>query len=109
VVGVLEPLLSFMVGFQACRAYNMLAMTLDPCYKGLGLVINYVGRERALGIAGEYDTVVLFLLLVSTYKVLNLNDVGDKGHNTSTSQGAQSTCLYDSLNIVKDKALSVVK
>jgi hypothetical protein len=98
-----------MVGFQACRAYNMLAMMLDPCYKGLGLVINYVGKERALGIAGEYDMVVLFSLLVSTYKALNPNDVGDKGHNTSTSQGAQSTRLYDSLNIVKDKALSVAK
>ncbi len=46
-VGVLKPLLSFMVGFQACRAHNMLAMTLDPHYKGLGLVINYVGKERA--------------------------------------------------------------
>jgi len=91
VVGVLEPLLSLlMIGFQACRAYNMLAMTLDPHYKGLGLVINYVGKERALGITGEYDTVVLFSLLISTYKVLNPNDVGDKGHNTSTSQGAQS-------------------
>ncbi len=90
-VGVLEPLLSLlMIGFQACRAYNMLAMTFDPRYKGLGLVINYVGKERALGIAGEYDTVVLFSLLISTYKVLNSNDVGDKGHNTSTSQGAQS-------------------
>ncbi len=108
-VGVLEPLLSFMVGFQACRAYNMLAMTLHPCYKGLGLVINYVGKERVIGIAGKYDPMVLFSLLISTYKVLNLNDVGDKGHNTFTSQGAQSTRLYDSLGIAKDKALSVVK
>jgi hypothetical protein len=66
VVGVLEPLLSFIFGFQACRAYNVLAMTLDPYYKGLGLVINYVGKERALGIVGEYDTMILFLLLVST-------------------------------------------
>jgi len=80
VVGVLEPLLSFMVGFQAYRAHNMLAMMLDLCYKGLGLVINYVGKERALGIAGEYDMMVLFSLLVSTYKVLNPNDAGDKGH-----------------------------
>jgi hypothetical protein len=29
-VGVLEPLLSFMVGFQACKAHNMLVMILDP-------------------------------------------------------------------------------
>ncbi len=51
----------------------------------LGLVINYVGKERALGIASEHDMMVLFLFLVSTYKVSNPNDVGDKGHNTSTS------------------------
>jgi hypothetical protein len=64
-----------------------------------------LARKGLLGIASEYDMVVLFSL-VFTYKVLNLNDVGDKGHNTFTSQGTQSTNLYDSLGIVEDMALS---
>ncbi len=67
-----------------------------------------LARKGLLRIASEYDMVVLFSLLVFTYKVLNLNDVGDKGHNTSTSQGTQSTSLYDSLGIVEDMALLAV-
>jgi hypothetical protein len=55
VVQVLNPLLSFMASFQKAKAQNMLAMMLDPCFKGLGLVIQYVGEERTLHIVGEYD------------------------------------------------------
>ncbi len=32
----------------------MLCMMLDPHYKGLGLVIQFVGKERALQITIEY-------------------------------------------------------
>jgi hypothetical protein len=42
----------------------MLAFMLDPRYKELRLVIDYVGKEWALRIVGEYDKQVLFPLLV---------------------------------------------
>jgi len=41
----------------------MLAIMLDPHYKGLGVVIQYVGKNRAFQIVGEYDKLVLFALL----------------------------------------------
>ncbi len=44
---------------------------LDPHFKGLGPVIQYVGKEKAHLIIGENDRYVLFLLLVHVYKVLN--------------------------------------
>jgi hypothetical protein len=46
-------------------------MMLRPRFKGLRLVIQYVGKEKAHLIASEYDRYVLFLLLVHVYKVLN--------------------------------------
>ncbi len=55
VVQVLNPFLSFMASFQKVKTHNMLAMMLHPCFKGLGLVIQYVGKERTLHIVGEYD------------------------------------------------------
>ncbi len=48
----------------------MLALMLDSEYKGLGLVIDYVGKQRAFHIAKEYDRKVLFLLFCA-YKILN--------------------------------------
>jgi hypothetical protein len=49
-----------MASFQKAKAHNMLAMILDLHFKGLGLVIQYVDKERTLHIAGEYDHRVLF-------------------------------------------------
>jgi len=55
VVMTLEFFLSFLLSFQPCKIHNMLALMLDPQYKGLGLVIQYVGKEQAFQILGEYD------------------------------------------------------
>jgi len=49
----------------------MLNMMLDLHFKGLRLVIQYVGKEKAHLIIGEYDRYVLFPLLVHVYKVVN--------------------------------------
>jgi hypothetical protein len=48
-------------------------MMLDPRFKCLRLVIQYVGKEKAHMIIGEYDMYVLFSLLVHVYKVLNMS------------------------------------
>jgi hypothetical protein len=45
---VLNLFFSFMVYFQKVKAYYTLAMTLDTCYKGLGLVIQFIGKEKTL-------------------------------------------------------------
>jgi hypothetical protein len=68
---ILEPFLSFMLGFQPHKAHSMLAHMLDPRFKGLGLVINYIGKERTFQITGEYDKQALFLFLICAYKLLN--------------------------------------
>jgi hypothetical protein len=33
----------------------MLCMILNPCYKGVGLIIQFVGKEKTLQIVSEYD------------------------------------------------------
>lgn len=45
----------------------MLCMMLDACYKGLGLAIQFVDKERAWQIIGEYDRFILLSLLVFAY------------------------------------------
>jgi hypothetical protein len=55
VIVIMEPFLSFMLSFQPNKAHNMLAFMLDFQYKGLGLVIQYVGKQNALHIGSEYD------------------------------------------------------
>jgi hypothetical protein len=71
VVTIFKPFHSFVLSFQEHKAHNMLSMMLDPCFKSLGLVIEYVGKEKVVLIAGEYGMYVLFPLLVHAYKFLN--------------------------------------
>jgi hypothetical protein len=52
----------------------MLAMMLDPHYKGWGLIIQFVAKERTLKIACEYDYQVLLSLFVYAYNFLNPSD-----------------------------------
>ncbi len=70
-----------------------MCMMLNPCYKSLGLVIQLVGKERALQIASEDDHHVLLPLLVSTYNFLP-SDV-NVGTSSSTSYNVKPTSLYD--------------
>jgi hypothetical protein len=95
-----------MFSFQSRKVNNMLALMLDPQYMGLGLVIDYVCKEGALWITGEYDKQVLFLLLVCAYKVLIPNDACEKVPSNSTSQNSQTTSLYDYMDMDEDMALS---
>jgi len=44
-----------MFSFQESKAHNMLCMMLNLCYKTLGFVIQFIGKEKALQIVSEYD------------------------------------------------------
>jgi hypothetical protein len=86
----------------------MFTMMLDPHYKGLGLVIQNVGKERALQIASEYDKAILFSLLFYAYKFLNPTNVSERVPNFAL-ESFQSTSFYDLMEIDEDMVLLVVK
>lgn len=75
VINALAPFLSFTVSYSAKHAHNMLALMLDPRYKGLRLVKDYVGRDRALQVVSETDTNALLPCLVTVFKQLNPGSV----------------------------------
>jgi hypothetical protein len=83
---------------------------LDPCFKGLGLVIQYVGKEKTTLIAGEYDIYVLFLLLVHAYRILNPSITSETiVASTSTNYEVNNFgvgALYDLMEIDEEMPLS---
>jgi hypothetical protein len=105
----MEPFLSFLVTPQTHKAHKMLALMFNPHFKGLGLIIQYVGKEKALQVASDYNTQVLSPLLVCAYKVLNPTNVSERNVGGSTSQSSQCFALYDVLDTNEDMALLVVK
>ncbi len=83
-------------------------MMLDPYYKGLGLVIQFVGKERAFQITDEYDHHVLFPFLDSTYTFLNPCDA-NVGALNCASHNTKSTSLYDFIESNEEMVTSVMK
>jgi len=63
---VLQPFFHFMDFFQPAKAHNMVALMLDPRFKDLTLVRDYVGHFFAIEIATTYN--VNFLL--PTFKIM---------------------------------------
>jgi len=86
---------------------------LDPRFKGLGLVIQYVGKEKNTLIVNEYDRYVLFPLLVHVYRFLNLSTTNEivvasiATNSEMNNFGVRS--LYDLMEIDEKMALSMVK
>jgi hypothetical protein len=49
----------------------MLALMLDPRFKSLRVVENYVGCGTCIHLTPKYDANVIILLLMTMFKVLN--------------------------------------
>jgi hypothetical protein len=86
VINALAPFLSFTVSYSSKHAHNMLALMLDPRYKGLSLVKDYVGRERALQVVAETDANALLPCLVTVFKQLNPSSVENAPALSPTSK-----------------------
>ena len=46
-IKIIKPCLAFAVDFTHENAHNMFLLMLDPRYKGLQVIIDYVGRDKA--------------------------------------------------------------
>jgi len=90
------------------KAHSMLCMILGPHYKGLGLAIQFLDKERSLQIATRYNHQVLLPLFISAYTFLNPSDVG-VGVSSFTSYSAKPTSLHDLMETNEEIASSVVK
>jgi hypothetical protein len=109
VVQVLNPFLSFVVSFQKAKTHNMLCMMLEACYKGLGLAIQFLGKERAWQIVSQYDRWVLLSLLVFAYNFLNPSDAGVKTPSFTSDIIEITSLLYNLMKIDEKMTSSMVK
>jgi hypothetical protein len=55
VINVLELFLGFVMTFNVVFAHNMCALQLNPMFKRLQCIMEYVGWDRVATIVKEYD------------------------------------------------------
>jgi len=62
---MLKSFLAFAFSLQPPSAHNMLVLMLDPCFKNLRLIRNYVRLEVVMEIVIEYDCTIWMPLLLT--------------------------------------------
>jgi hypothetical protein len=68
---VIIPFLLFLKTFDSQNVHNMLAIMLDPRFKFLWIVDNYVGCGEAICLASKYDVKIVIPLLMTCFDKLN--------------------------------------
>ncbi len=63
---VLRPFLDFVDCFKLSKVHDMVVLMLDPRFKDLSLIGNYVGHSFVIGIFATYDRE----FLLPTFKTL---------------------------------------
>jgi hypothetical protein len=52
---VIKPFLQFFISFNYHQVHNMLTLKLNPHFKSLWVVRNYVGHKNAICLIAKYD------------------------------------------------------
>jgi hypothetical protein len=105
VIDVVEPFISFAMTFNVVVAHNMCVLQLNPRFKVLYCIVEYVGRDRGVIVVEEYDQHVLLLLLVVVSKHFNPRCVEDPPPSTPINDDS----LLGVASFIKENDLSLVK
>jgi hypothetical protein len=72
ILNVLKPFLGFASSYLPRNAHNMFVLIIDPHFKNLQLIGNFVGFDTTTHIATIYDCEGLMLVLMIIYNKLTL-------------------------------------
>jgi hypothetical protein len=70
VINALHPFLSFAKSFSQER---VVVLMLDPHFKGIDCIMDYIGRDQAAILVQQYDELIVMPLLKVVMRFLNLD------------------------------------
>jgi hypothetical protein len=71
VLKVIKPFLQFLQAYDSHQVHNTLTVMLDPRFKSLRVVENYVGHGACICLVAEYDANAVIPILMIMFEVLN--------------------------------------
>jgi hypothetical protein len=80
VINVLCHFLSFVKSFSQEIAYNMVTLMLDPHFKGMDHIMDYIGNDQTAILMQQDDELVVMPLLEIVMGFLNPNQAASSHH-----------------------------
>jgi hypothetical protein len=71
VFNTLKPCLAFYESYIIAKAHSMFVIMLDPCFKNMKVIRDFVGNSLTFQIVAKYDVKIVYPLLVQAYLHLN--------------------------------------
>jgi hypothetical protein len=72
IINVLCHFWGFVETFSQDRAHNMVALMLDPCFKNMDCIMDYISKDQATTLVQQYDDLIMMPLLKNVMGYLNL-------------------------------------
>jgi hypothetical protein len=72
VINMLCPFMGFVETFSQNKSHNMFALMLDPCFKGMDCIMDYIGRDQVATLMQQYDDLIMMPMLKIVMGFLNL-------------------------------------
>jgi hypothetical protein len=57
IINTLSPFLAFVLAYNQTNVHNMLAIRLDPCFKNMKVIRDFVGHAHAIQIVIDYESI----------------------------------------------------
>ncbi len=67
VINILSPFLAFALTYNQAKVHNMLAIMLDPHFKNMKVILDFVGHAHAIQIVTNYDINIVCPLLLQVF------------------------------------------
>jgi hypothetical protein len=76
IIKVIIPFFLFLTTFDPQNVHNMFVIMLDPHFKSLRIMENYVGHGETICLASKYDVKIIIPLLMTCFDQLNPTSQG---------------------------------
>ncbi len=71
IINVLRPFLGFTKTFFRNKVHNMVALMLNPCFKGMDYIMDYNGWDQATTLVQQYNDLIMMPMLKTIIGFLN--------------------------------------
>ncbi len=72
IINLLCPFLGFAKTFFLDKTHNMVALMLDPHFKSMDCIMDYIGRDQVVTLVQQYDDLTMMPMLKAVMGFLNL-------------------------------------
>jgi hypothetical protein len=72
IINVLCHFWGFVEIFSQDRVHNMVALILDPCFKSMDYIMDYISKDQATTLVQQYNDLIMMPLLKNVMGYLNL-------------------------------------